>query len=110
MLMADTWITDITHFLDDTGGVAAKAGPARRIAEHFGAIIAAVSAQPLEARTSTRVRCRRRPGRRPCSGEIRAVFDCETNIVWECPACGDNGLIQNWQGTFWDSRHSGSFH
>ncbi len=23
-------------------------------------------------------------------------------IVWYCPVCGDNGLIQGWQDTFWD--------
>ena len=26
-------------------------------------------------------------------------------VVWHCPACGTEGRISNWQGTFWDLSH-----
>ena len=81
-------------------------GPARRLAEHVGAIVTSVADQPREVVAVTGVRCRRRPRRRSCPGEIRAVIDGESNIVWECPACGDNGVIHHWQGTPWDSGRS----
>jgi hypothetical protein len=38
---------------------------------------------------------------------VCAVTDAEMNIAWECPACGDNGLIHHWQGTPWDARRLG---
>jgi hypothetical protein len=50
-----------------------------------------------------RLKCRRRPGRKPCPGEIETDFEPDTDtIVWWCPVCGENGYITNWQGTLWD--------
>jgi hypothetical protein len=105
--MPDTWITDITCFLDESGRVAALPGPGRRLAEHFGAIIVSLANTVPETVTCTPVPCRRRPGRRPCPGRIQGVVNSELNIRWQCPACGDNGLISRWQGTLWDSRRVG---
>jgi len=50
------------------------------------------------------VRWRRRPGRLRCSGIIFSMPSIEHDdaIVWCCPVCGDNGLIQGWQDTLWD--------
>ena len=96
--MGDTWITDLRHYLGADGQVASELpGPARR---HFGAIIASVTSQ----RSKPRVRCRRRPGRRACPGEIDALLERGEVIRWECPECGDNGFIRGWQGTPWDCR------
>jgi len=36
--MADIWITDITHFLDDNGEMIVEPVQARKIAEYFAAI------------------------------------------------------------------------
>src|SRR5882672_5108143 len=106
--MPDTWICDMTHYLDECGRVVdAMPGPARRLVDHLGAIVASVTAQAEDPIGPIGVRCRRRPGRRACPGEICAMMDDETNIVWECPACGDNGLIHHWQDTPWDARRSG---
>jgi hypothetical protein len=52
---------------------------------------------------SSKVKCRRRPGRKPCPGEIMAVLRGQSKeIIWECPVCGDNGVIHHWGGTLWD--------
>lgn len=102
--MGDTWICHLTDFLDERGGIAPESGPARRLAEHFAAIVAAASALPSQTVALTSVPCRRRPGRRPCPGRIQAVVTEESSIQWQCPACGDNGLISCWQDTLWDSR------
>ena len=69
----NTWITDMTHYLDDAGGIVAMPGRVRRLADHFGAIVAAVSALTLEKVVRTHVSCRRRPARRRCAGRIRAI-------------------------------------
>ena len=29
----------------------------------------------------------------------------DATVVWRCPACGAEGCISNWQGTFWDLSH-----
>ena len=102
--MPNTWIVDITHYLDARGAIVAAPTPARRLAEHFAAIVGAATSDPQRAATASGVRCRRRPGRRPCPGEIRAsiTLDDRMDVVWECPACGDEGVISNWQGTLWD--------
>jgi hypothetical protein len=102
--LANTWITDLRHFLDERGAIAPLSGPGRKLAEHLAAIVAAVTAA-TEAGPITTVRCRRRPGRRPCPGEIEAEIDAETmDILWLCPVCGDNGVVHHWQGTLWDCR------
>jgi hypothetical protein len=102
--MPDTWIIDITHVLDEHGAIAASSSPARRLAEHFTAIVVAVTYDPCQAASGSTVRCRRRPGRKRCPGLIRAAItlDERMDIVWECPSCGDNGVVSNWHGTMWD--------
>jgi hypothetical protein len=100
--MANTWVTDLTHFLDESGGLhRALTGPGRRLAEHMLSIVAAA--------TSTRgdelqVRCRRRPKRRACPGSLEYRLWADERITWACPKCGDNGVISNWQSTAWDRR------
>lgn len=102
--MANTWIIDMTHYVDEHGAMVTVPAPARRLAEYFGAIVRAVTWDPGEAGRGSSIRCRRRPGRKPCPGQIRAAItlDEQMDIVWECSWCGDNGLISNWHGTMWD--------
>jgi hypothetical protein len=101
--MPGTWITDLTHFLDEHGDIAPFEGPAFRLAEYITAIVAMASHPDLVLPSRFRVRCRRRPGRKPCPGLIESDLDFETeDIMWWCPACGDNGYITNWKGSFWD--------
>lgn len=109
--MADTWIIDITHFLDEDGRLVPTSGPALKLAEHIGSIIAMVSAEGSPLAALAKVRCRRRPGRRKCPGEIVAMLEMDTDaIVWQCPSCGDNGVISGWHDTLWDLSHLSSRH
>lgn len=103
--MADTWITDLTHFLENGRLLRELPGPALRLVEYLGKIVAAVtSAEPDDP---LGVRCRRRPGRRPCPGEIEGYVDPQSNAIhWACLVCGDNGLISNWENTMWDLREA----
>jgi len=105
--MGDTWVTDIRHYLDDDGNLAEEIGRARRLAGHQCAIIEAVTARPRDqVDWETSVRCRRRPRRKRCEGNIVAGFDeaDPSTIVWLCPFCADNGYIRGWQETQWDKR------
>jgi hypothetical protein len=101
--MGDTWIIDLAHFLDRNGEIAPQSGPARRLAEYIVAIVSMASRPEIIPPPQYRVRCRRRPGRKPCSGLIEVDFDPDNeDIVWWCPFCQDNGRIRNWKGTTWD--------
>lgn len=71
-------------------------------------IVSALTSQPPGELRQTSVRCRRRPGRRPCVGRIRAVIEISSGqISWECSACGDSGIIHHWEGTPWDQTPEG---
>ena len=101
--MAETWITDITHFLDEEGGIITRPPRARNLAESLTAIIIMASFPEPDYPPEYLVRCRRRLNHKPCREEIVGFVDPETDyIVWMCPVCGDRGLISNWHGTIWD--------
>ena len=77
--------------------------PALHLANYFGRIVKAVTSRNRKTLV-TGVKCRRRPQRRPCPGEIVAFVDEQraSAIAWFCPVCKDNGLISGWKGTIWD--------
>jgi len=106
--VGNTWVTDLTHFLDETGGFPPNIpGPARRLGEYLASIVAAATTEHGSRDQSTVIQCRRRPGRRPCPGVIRYKILSDTRVNWACSHCDDNGFIANWQGTAWDrSRQS----
>jgi len=97
-------VTDLRHYLTpDMRLPDDLPGPALRLARFQGAIVEWVTIWDLIPPIGTNVACRRRPGRRPCSGTVRAeVVENGTAIAWDCPVCGDAGWIEGWQGTPWD--------
>lgn len=106
--MADTWITNLRHYLDEDGRLPDELpGPARNLANHLGSIVTGITAAAWPAPQQLAVGCRRRPRNRRCSGSIVAAIEPGSDdIIWECPACGDNGVVSGWQGTVWDkSKH-----
>lgn len=109
---AMTYIADMQHFLDVLLPGAQVAPAARRMGEYLGSIVAAASLAKPNLQVKTSLRCRRRPNRRQCPGHIRfRVLPATNEIVWECAACADNGIIHNWRGTLWDfSRDLSSIH
>jgi hypothetical protein len=108
--MANTWITDLTHFIDETGGLhRLLSGSGLRLARHMAAIVAAATDQSPRGEAA-KVRCRRRPKRCPCPGIIEYRLCPDERIIWNCPLCGDNGVISNWQSTAWDQRETSRVH
>lgn len=102
-----TWVTDLSHFIDaETGHLPTNApGPARRLMEHLTRIVAAATtAADGHHHAIDEVKCRRRPGHRACPGVIEHRVWPDERITWQCPRCGDNGVISNWQSTVWDRR------
>jgi hypothetical protein len=100
--MANTWITDITHFLDVGGELIKEPMQARKLGEYLSAIVV-VASYPDPEYEGFKVLCRRRPNRKPCLTEIAAWIDPETDdVVWICPVCRDKGIVSNWRGTVCD--------
>ena len=103
--MHGAWVVNMTHFLDRDGKVGRLPAPARRLADYFGSIVSSACSHPAEIPILTGIKCRRRPGRKPCSGLIVALIDPETGeIHWECSVCHDHGVISGWKGSPWDKR------
>ena len=101
-----TLVADLRHYVDERGRLASMPGPAVRVAMFLCAIVSWTS-RAGGVRERTNVWCRRRPRRRRCGGEIVSEYGNESpDIVWQCPDCGDNGLIHGWQGSRWDRRGS----
>lgn len=99
--MPDTWVTDLTDYLEDGRLHPELAGIARRLAAYFCSIVFAITS--TEPDDPLGVRCRRRPSRRPCPGPIEGFVAPESDhIRWMCLSCGDNGFILNWRNTMWD--------
>lgn len=105
--MPDTWVTDLTHLLDSEGRIPDDPH-VRRLAKYFGSIVAAVTALPGGSTRELSIKCRRRPKMKPCPGRICAGFQLgSSTIAWQCPECGDRGMLSNWQNTIWDKRGKG---
>src|SRR5260370_11174902 len=105
-----TWVTDLSHFIDGrTGHLPTNVpGPARRLMEHQTRIVAAATTGAAGHDRTTEaiepIKCRRRPGHRPCPAVIDHHLCADERIRWQCPSCGHNGIISNWQSTAWDRR------
>ena len=102
--MTRTYVTNMRHCAEpaDWDGVPT---PAINIARYLGSIVGWVSSHPFPPPERTNIPCRKRPGRRPCPGDIHASFEEGTStIIWHCPSCGENGYISNWEGTVWDQQ------
>ena len=101
--MANTWIIDLQHYLTPAATLAELPARARRLAEYWTEIVA----QASNFDGPITLRCRRRPGRRPCAGTLDIGFDDDfSGITWRCPMCGDNGIIRGWEGSFWDNSNA----
>jgi hypothetical protein len=94
-----TYVTDITHYLDETGDMAQMPAAARKLASFLTLLIEAATGAPSVQAHDSRIRCRTRA----CKGKIRTTLPPNQHeITWHCPACGHHGVIRNWQDTKWN--------
>jgi len=104
--MPDTLVTNMQHYLDESGCLAYMPTPALNLALFLGSIVAWMTSREGKRIEWTNVPCRRSPGRQRCRGEIYARFDSEEGaIIWECLLGRDNGYIRGWEDSPWDRRH-----
>jgi len=97
------YITDITHFLDESGNIPPKLPKqARELTAFISLVIeAATSHFPQETIVQTELRC----FQKGCHGNITTVLHDENDVIdWQCSDCDNSGNISNWQGDRWDCR------
>ncbi len=95
-------MSDLHHFLDLPEGSPA---PAQRLAGHLAAIVQAGTSGDANVAWMTALPCRRRPGNRACSGRLISSRPEPTAAIrWHCHACGDEGIISNWEHSIHDLR------
>jgi len=101
---AGTYITDITHYLDDAGELLPLPGPARKLASFLTLLIDAATSTASVQYHDSSIRCRTKA----CMGTILTMLSQNRDeIAWHCPACGHNGVIRNWQDTKWNQVKGG---
>ena len=98
--MIKSWIIDLRHFFLPDGKVAPLPPRAERLFAYWTEIVS----QATQYDDPTTLRCRRRPGRKPCKSLLTIFFDADNNdVLWFCPRCHDEGRIAGWEDTFWDN-------
>jgi hypothetical protein len=94
-----TYVTDITHYLDETGEMARLPAPARKLASFLTLLIEAATSASSANYHDSSIRCRRKA----CGGTILTMLPpSQDEISWHCTECGHNGVIRNWQNTKWN--------
>jgi hypothetical protein len=91
------YVISLNHYLDAKGAIAVERGPARKIGDFATAAVAYASNQnrPGDAPRPICFKC--------CNPKDSAVDISLTEtglVIWRCDACGSQGQISNWRGTF----------
>jgi len=93
------YVTDLRHFEGIESDPEAPA-PARALAAYLRRIVRAATAVSEPGAHATGIACRRRPQHRRCPGHLGVELQhVPSRVQWACPACGEAGWIDGWQGT-----------
>ncbi len=99
-------ITNIRHFMDEDGKIPDLPAEAQELIRFLTAIIEAAIIAYDRPVTLSSTPCRKVIEGELCSGEIEVWVDADDNhIGWECLVCGDESIINEWEGTPWDNRN-----
>jgi len=96
------YVTDLRDF-EDIDLDPDASGPSLKFAHYLRRAVLAATASPERGPRATALPCRRRPRRARCPGRLVVERqDVPSYINWHCPACGEAGRIDGWQGSEYD--------
>jgi len=94
--MPRCFVTDFSDLLDGDGQ------PIGRYARYLGLIVEAGSIMSEGEGGYVPMRCANPHKKRACHAQLTASRTFQDQIEWECPSCGEQGVISNWVGTSFD--------
>jgi len=96
------YISNMTHFLDETGNIPTEMPvEAREMASFLALVIDVTTLSLATTLTTTEIRC----FEKFCDGNIKTKINNSTKeIHWYCPKCENEGKISDWQGTKWNNK------
>jgi hypothetical protein len=97
------YISDITHYFDETGNIPKEKSKEARELARFLALVVNTTTKTFHATFKiAEVRC----FESGCHGLIKTALILENEgIHWYCPRCHIEGIINGWRGTKWDNRN-----
>ncbi len=100
--IAKMYISNMTHFLDETGNIPKKMPKeARELASFFALVIDSTTKEIFPTNSQTGIRC----FEKSCDGLIESeLIHAADEIHWNCSKCQNEGRISDWQGTKWNNR------
>ncbi len=95
------YITQMTHFLDETGNIPKQMPKeARELGSFMALVVDATTKEKSAGRINTGIRC----FQEKCDGIISSeLHNSIYDIHWKCSKCNSEGTIGSWQGTKWDN-------
>lgn len=95
------YISDLTHFLDESGNIAKEMPKEGRELASFLALIVDAATKSFPKTKIPGIRC----AMKKCTGTVEIdIHESEETINWHCPTCKEGGRISGWQGTKWNNR------
>jgi integration host factor subunit alpha len=71
--------------------------------KRFGQIVDHATSRAAGIEAELKPICGRLLNQHPCAGAIEVrLFSEKRLIYWQCPQCGDDGMIIGWKGLIWD--------
>lgn len=96
------YISNLTHFLDDSGNIPKEMPKEAREMAGFLALVVDVTTQK-NTLSDKETRC----FIKGCDGKIISEFSSDKKeILWKCSKCDNAGRISFWQNTKWDNTSS----
>jgi hypothetical protein len=95
------YITNMTHFLDETGNIPKQMPKeARELASFMALVVDSTTRKSPKTLTLTDIRC----FKKGCKGMIKSeILGKNDEIHWICSKCQNEGVISEWKLTKWNS-------
>lgn len=104
------YVSNLLHFLDQSGNI--QKDVPENIFQMAQSLVAFVNyATDFDERIQILPSCFVTIKNQRCNDRVMPMLSLDDhNIYWSCESCGSDGVITNWQGTFWDLSENDEYH